>query len=85
MNVDENSETAMTYNVSSIPALMIFKGGKLVQQFMGVQQKPRLQQGARRGEGLTVGQPIPQAAGWVVRPTQPARREPPPAAGQRVF
>jgi len=44
VNVDENGETAMAYNVSSIPALMIFKGGKLVQQFMGVQQKPRLQQ-----------------------------------------
>jgi thioredoxin 1 len=44
VNVDENGDTAMAYNVSSIPALMIFKGGKLVQQFLGVQQKPRLQQ-----------------------------------------
>jgi len=44
VNVDDNSQVAMAYNVSSIPALMIFKGGKLVQQFMGVQPKPRLQQ-----------------------------------------
>jgi thioredoxin 1 len=43
VNVDDNSQVAMAYNVSSIPALMIFKGGKLVQQFMGVQPKARLQ------------------------------------------
>jgi len=44
VNVDENSRTAMAYNVASIPAIMIFKGGQLVQQFMGVQPKERLQQ-----------------------------------------
>jgi len=30
--------------VSSIPTLMVFRGGQLVQQMMGVQQKSRLQQ-----------------------------------------
>jgi len=44
VNVDENSRLAMTYNVASIPTIMIFNGGKLVQQFMGVQPKIRLQQ-----------------------------------------
>jgi len=44
VNVDENSRLAMTYNVASIPTIMIFSGGKLVQQFMGVQPKARLQQ-----------------------------------------
>ena len=44
VNVDENSNLAMTYNVSSIPAIMIFQGGRLVQQFMGVQPKVKLQQ-----------------------------------------
>ena len=44
VNVDENGSLAMNYNVSSIPAIMIFKGGQLVQQFMGVQPKERLQQ-----------------------------------------
>jgi thioredoxin-like negative regulator of GroEL len=34
----------MTYNVQSIPTIMIFHQGKLVQQFMGVQPKVRLQQ-----------------------------------------
>ena len=44
VNVDENGSLAMNYNVSSIPAIMIFKGGQLVQQFMGVQPKEKLQQ-----------------------------------------
>ena len=44
VNVDNNSKVAMAYNVSSIPAIMIFKSGQLVQQFMGVQQKSKLQQ-----------------------------------------
>ena len=34
----------LSYNVASIPTIMIFKGGQLVQQFMGVQPKARLQQ-----------------------------------------
>jgi thioredoxin 1 len=44
VNVDENSQLAMTYNVASIPTIMIFSGGRLVQQFMGVQPKAKLQQ-----------------------------------------
>jgi thioredoxin 1 len=44
VNVDENNRLAMTYNVASIPTIMIFKGGKLVNQFMGVQSKVKLQQ-----------------------------------------
>jgi thioredoxin 1 len=44
VNVDENNGLAMTYNVASIPTIMIFSGGQLVQQLMGVQPKARLQQ-----------------------------------------
>ena len=44
VNVDENNRLAMTYNVASIPTIMIFSGGRLVQQMMGVQPKARLQQ-----------------------------------------
>ena len=44
VNVDDNNGVAMTYNVSSIPSIMIFKSGQLVQQFMGVQPKAKLQQ-----------------------------------------
>jgi thioredoxin 1 len=44
VNVDDNSGLAMNYNVASIPTIMIFSGGRLVQQFMGVQPKAKLQQ-----------------------------------------
>jgi thioredoxin len=44
VNVDDHGSLAMSYNVSSIPAIMIFKGGQLVQQFMGLQSKQTLQQ-----------------------------------------
>ncbi len=44
VNVDENQQLAMNYNVASIPAIMIFSGGQLVQQMMGVQSKAKLQQ-----------------------------------------
>ena len=44
VNVDDNNRLAMTYNVASIPTIMIFSGGQLVQQFMGVQSKAKLQQ-----------------------------------------
>jgi thioredoxin 1 len=36
VNIDKNQELASHYRVSSIPALMIFKGGKLVAQHVGV-------------------------------------------------
>lgn len=44
VNIDDSQKLAMSYNVASIPTIMIFSGGKLVQQFMGVQPKTRLQQ-----------------------------------------
>jgi thioredoxin 1 len=44
VNVDDNNRLAMTYSVASIPTIMIFSGGRLVQQMMGVQPKARLQQ-----------------------------------------
>ena len=44
VNVDDNQGLAMAYNVASIPTIMIFSGGKMVQQFMGVQPKAKLQQ-----------------------------------------
>jgi len=43
MNVDDNQQVANSYGVSSIPALLIFKGGQVVDRFTGVQPKQRLQ------------------------------------------
>lgn len=37
MNVDENPETAQKLGIMSIPTLMIWKGGQMKKQFVGVQ------------------------------------------------
>lgn len=39
LNVDENPTTASRYRVSSIPAMLIFRNGRLVDQLIGVQPK----------------------------------------------
>lgn len=39
LNVDENPRTAAQFQIRSIPTLLIFKGGKLVDQIIGVQPK----------------------------------------------
>ena len=44
LNVDENRETASKYGVMSIPTLIIFKGGKEIKQFVGVQSKENLKE-----------------------------------------
>ena len=43
MNIDE-SAIAQQYGVSSIPTLMVFKGGEVVERLVGVQPKTRLQE-----------------------------------------
>jgi len=43
VNIDDSPSTAATYGVSSIPTLMLFKGGEVVDRFVGVQPKKRLQ------------------------------------------
>ena len=39
MDVDKNPETAGKFGISGIPTLMIFKDGKKMEQFVGVQTK----------------------------------------------
>jgi len=43
VNVDNSPNTAAGYGVNSIPTLMIFKNGQVVDRFVGVQPKSRLQ------------------------------------------
>ena len=42
INVDENQDLAMEYNVMSIPTLIIFKDGKETKRFVGVRDKNEL-------------------------------------------
>jgi len=44
VNIDENPRAAQDYGVQSIPTLMLFKGGEVVERFVGAQPKVRLQQ-----------------------------------------
>jgi thioredoxin 1 len=42
LNVDENPATPGQYSVRSIPTLILFKGGKIIEQMVGAQPKTRL-------------------------------------------
>jgi thioredoxin 1 len=42
LNIDENPRTASQFNIRSIPTLLIFKNGKVVDQLIGVQPKPAI-------------------------------------------
>lgn len=42
INTDNNTNLAIQYDISSIPALLLFKGGQIVEKFVGVTPKERL-------------------------------------------
>ncbi len=48
LNVDEGPRLAAAYGIDSIPTLMIFKDGKVVDRFVGVQPKAVLQRALDR-------------------------------------
>jgi thioredoxin 1 len=43
LNVDDNGGTAMRYNIRGIPTLLLFKGGKIVEQRVGAVGKSEVQ------------------------------------------
>lgn len=43
LNVDENPDTAMTYEVMSIPTMILFKGGEEMKRFVGARSKGQLE------------------------------------------
>jgi thioredoxin 1 len=51
VNIDDNPGAAQSYGVSSIPTLMIFKGGDVVERFVGVQPKQKLQKAIDAAKG----------------------------------
>ena|ERR1035437_3274917 len=42
LDVDENPETSMNFGVRSIPTLLIFKGGQVVDQIIGATGKDKI-------------------------------------------
>lgn len=43
LNVDENPQTAMTYEVMSIPTMILFQGGQERKRFVGARSKGQLE------------------------------------------
>ena len=41
MNTDENPQPATTHKISAIPTVMLFKGGEIVERFVGVTPKDK--------------------------------------------
>jgi thioredoxin 1 len=42
LNVDENAQTSERYEIRGIPTMILFKGGELKEQFVGVTSKENL-------------------------------------------
>jgi len=43
LNVDENQQTAIQYEVLSIPTMILFKNGQMVKKLIGAQPKARIE------------------------------------------
>ncbi|MFN4002466.1 MULTISPECIES: thioredoxin [Microcella] len=43
LDVDANPETAMKYQITSIPAMKVFRGGEVVKTVIGAKPKPALE------------------------------------------
>jgi thioredoxin 1 len=43
LNTDESPETAMGFNISSIPTVLVFKGGQVVDRLVGLNPKKKFQ------------------------------------------
>jgi len=43
LNVDENPQMAMKYQITSIPAMKVFRGGEVVKTVIGAKPKPAIE------------------------------------------
>jgi thioredoxin 1 len=43
LNVDDNPQMAMKYQITSIPAMKVFRGGEVVKTFIGAKPKPAIE------------------------------------------
>lgn len=51
LNIDDSPQAAGEYGVNSIPTLMVFKGGEVVERLVGVQPKNRVQAALDAAQG----------------------------------
>jgi thioredoxin 1 len=49
LNVDESQKTALNYNVRSIPTLILFKDGKMLDTIIGLVPKEKLEDFVKKG------------------------------------
>jgi thioredoxin 1 len=42
VNTDDNPKTATSYSISAIPTVLLFKGGQIVDRFVGLVNKDKL-------------------------------------------
>jgi thioredoxin 1 len=63
LDVDANQQTAIRFNVRSIPTILFFKDGKLVDQIIGALPKPALEAKFKQyaGNGAATGAASPKA------------------------
>src|SRR5579871_1251743 len=65
LDVDANQQTAIRFNVRSIPTILFFKGGKLVDTVIGAVPKPALESKFRthapNGAAVSAAQAAPKA------------------------
>ena len=48
LNTDDNTDVAATYGISSIPRVLVFNGGEVIEQFVGLTSKDELKQALDR-------------------------------------
>jgi len=48
MNIDDNQDTPQQFGVRSIPTLLVFKGGKVVDQIVGAVPKSKLEDALKK-------------------------------------
>ena len=48
LNIEENPNAPSQFNISSIPAVLLFKDGEIVETLVGVQSKARYEQSLQR-------------------------------------
>lgn len=50
LNIDQNPESPRNFKIHSIPAVLLFRNGQVVETFVGVQPKERYERALRKVE-----------------------------------